>query len=131
MPRLALKALEAYAQLERYLFIDGQPTSVLIRGGDLRGVHRVVRCLFTSAVRTNAYLYDRLVSADSCDPLHRALEITEQVDDYFGAVLNSKRALGRRRNSGRVVAGSVVNSLITPGHLCILVLMCLSGVPVV
>ena len=36
MPRLALKALEAYAQLERYLFIGGQPTSMLIRGGDLR-----------------------------------------------------------------------------------------------
>ena len=35
-PRLALKALEA--QLERYLFMDGQPTSMLIRGGDLRGV---------------------------------------------------------------------------------------------
>ena len=38
MPRLALKALEAYGQLERYLLIDGQPTSMLIRGGDLRGV---------------------------------------------------------------------------------------------
>ena len=33
MPRLALKALEAYAQLERYLF-----TAVLIRGGKLWGV---------------------------------------------------------------------------------------------
>ena len=38
MPRLALKALEAYAQLERYLFIHGQPTSMLIGGGELRGV---------------------------------------------------------------------------------------------
>ena len=27
MTRLALKTVEAYAQLERYLFIDGQPTS--------------------------------------------------------------------------------------------------------
>ena len=33
MPRLALEALEAYAQLERYLF-----TAVLIRGGKLWGV---------------------------------------------------------------------------------------------
>ena len=39
-PRLALKALEAYAHLERYLFIVGQPTSMLIRGGDLRESHR-------------------------------------------------------------------------------------------
>ena len=38
MPRLALKSLEAHAQLERHLFIDGQPTSMFIRGGDLRGV---------------------------------------------------------------------------------------------
>ena len=38
MPRLALKALEAHGQLERYLFIDGQPTSMLIRGGELRRV---------------------------------------------------------------------------------------------
>ena len=43
-------------------------------------------------VRTNAYLDDRLVSADSCDPLFRTLEITKQVDDYFGAVLNSKKS---------------------------------------
>ena len=42
MPRLALKALEAYAQLERYLFIDGQPTSMLTWGGDLRGVPQEV-----------------------------------------------------------------------------------------
>ena len=37
-PRLALKAFEAHAQLERYSFIDGQPTSMLIRGGELRRV---------------------------------------------------------------------------------------------
>ena len=43
-------------------------------------------------VRTNAYLDERLVSADSCDPLPRTLEITQQVDDYFGAVLNSKKS---------------------------------------
>ena len=43
-------------------------------------------------VRTNACLYDRLVSAESCDPLPRALEITEQMDDYFGAVLNGKKS---------------------------------------
>ena len=43
-------------------------------------------------VRTNAFLDDRLVSADSCDPLPRVLEITEQVDDNFGAVLNSKKS---------------------------------------
>ena len=43
-------------------------------------------------VRTNAYLDDRLVSADSGDPLPRTLEITKQVDDYFGAVLNSKKS---------------------------------------
>ena len=43
-------------------------------------------------VRTNAYLDDRLVSAGSRDPLPRALEITKQVDDYFGAVLNSKKS---------------------------------------
>ena len=29
---------------------------------------------------------------DSCDPLPTTLEITEQVDDYFGAVLNSKKS---------------------------------------
>ena len=38
MPRLALKALEAHTQPERYLFIDGQPTSMLIPGGKLRRV---------------------------------------------------------------------------------------------
>ena len=43
-------------------------------------------------VRTKAYLDDRQVSADSCDPLPRTLEITKQVDDYFGAVLNSKKS---------------------------------------
>ena len=36
MPRLALKALEACSTGE--MFIDGHPTSMLIRGGDLRGV---------------------------------------------------------------------------------------------
>ena len=44
-------------------------------------------------VRTNAYPDDRLVCAGSCDPLPRTLEITKQVDDYFGAVLNSKKEL--------------------------------------
>ena len=43
-------------------------------------------------VRTNAYLDDRLVSADSRDLLPRTLETTKQVDDYFGAVLNSKKS---------------------------------------
>ena len=109
MPRLALKALEAYGQLERYLFVDGQPTSMLIRGGDLRGVPQgcalsVHFCNLAGwawnvctnrelpHVRTNAYLDHRLVSTNSCDPLPRTLEITKQVDDYFGAVLNSKRS---------------------------------------
>ena len=108
MQRLALKALEAYAQLERYLFIDGQPTSMLIRGGDLRGVPQgcalsVHFCNLAGSawyvcmnrelphVRTNAYLDDRLVCAGSCNPLPRALAITKQVDDYFGAVLNGKK----------------------------------------
>ena len=75
-------------------------------------------------VRTNAYLM-----MDSCDPLPTTLEITEQVDDYFGAVLNSKKSSWTSTNSRRVVAGSFVNSLITPGHLCILVLMCFCGYP--
>ena len=81
-------------------------------------------------VRTNAYLDDRLVSADSCDPLPRTLEITKQDDDHVGAVLNSKKSSwtstklpSRRRRK------LCVNSLVTPGHLCILVLMCLCGVP--
>ena len=108
MPRLALKALEAYGQLEPFLFIDGQHTSMLIRGGGLRGVPQgcalsVHFCNLAGwawnvcmnrelpHVRTNAYLDDRLMSADSCDPLPRTLEITKQVDDFFGAVLNSKR----------------------------------------
>ena len=43
-------------------------------------------------VRTNAFLDDRLVYADTCDPLPRALEITKEVDDYFGAVLNSEKS---------------------------------------
>ena len=97
-----MKALEAYARLERYLFIDGQPTSMLIRGGDLRGVPQGCALSVHSCnlagwawnvcmkrelphVRTNAYLDDRLVSALSCDPLPRALEITKRVDDYFGS----------------------------------------------
>ena len=109
MPRLALKALEACGQVERYLFIDGQPTSMLIRCGDLRGVPlgcalSVHSCNLAGwawnvcvnrelpHVRTNAYLDDRLVSADSCDPLPRTLVITKQVDDYFGAVLNSSKS---------------------------------------
>ena len=100
MPRLALKVSEACAQLERFLFIDGQPTSMLIRGGDLRGVPQGCAlsvhfcnlavwawnvCMNRKLphVRTNAFLDDRLVSADSCDPLPRTLEITKQVDDYF------------------------------------------------
>ena len=43
-------------------------------------------------VRTNASLDDRLVTADSCDPLPRTLEIAKQVDDCFGAVLNGKKS---------------------------------------
>ena len=43
-------------------------------------------------MRTNACLDDRLVSADSCDPLPRALEIPKQVDDHFGAMVNSKKS---------------------------------------
>ena len=73
-------------------------------------------------VRTNAYLDDRLVSADSYDPLFRTLEITKQVDDFFGAVLNSEKSSwtstklpSRRRRK-------------LCEHLCILVLMCLCGV---
>ena len=147
MSRLALEALEAYAQLERYLFIDGQPTAMLIGGGDSRGVPlgcalsvhfcNLAGCAWNVCmnrglphVRTNAYLDDRLVSADSCDPLPRTLEITKQVDDYFGAVLNSKKSSwtstklpSRRRRK------LCVNSLVTPGHLCILVLMCFCGIP--
>ena len=109
MPRLALKVLEAHAQLERYLFIDGQPTSMLTRGGDLRGVPQgcalsVHFCNLAGwawnvcmnrelpHVRTNAYLDDRLVSADSCNLLPRTLEITKQVDDYFGVVHISKKS---------------------------------------
>ena len=76
----------------RYQFIDGQPTSMLIRGGDLRAlsvhfcnlagwawnVHEKGNSRMSSA---NAYLDDRPVSADSCqDPLcFRTLEITKQV----------------------------------------------------
>ena len=109
LPRQALKALEAYAQLERYLFIDCQPTSMLIRGGELRMVPQGCAlsvhfcnlagwawnvCMKTELphVRTNAYLDDRLVRAASCHPLPRALEITKQVDDYFGAAFNSKKS---------------------------------------
>ena len=109
MSRLALKALDAYAKLERYPFTDGQPTSMLCRGGDLRGVPqgRALSVHFCNLagwawnvcmnrelphVRASAYLDDRLVSADSCDPFPRALEITKQVDDNFGAVLNSKKS---------------------------------------
>ena len=129
MPRLALKALEAYGQLERYLFIDGQPTSMLIRDGDLRGVPQgyalsVHFCNLAGwawnvcmkrelpHVRTNAYLDDRLVSADSCDQLprtHKWMIILVQRS-------TAKRALGPRQNSRRVVARNFVNSLITPGH---------------
>ena len=113
MPRLAVKALEAYAQLERYLFTDGQPTSMLIRGskhfdagsrwqveGSPTGVCAVCPLCNLAGwtwnvsmkrelphVRTNAYLDD-----GSCDPLPRALEMTKQVDDYFGAVLNGKKS---------------------------------------
>ena len=89
----------------RYLFIDGQPTSMLIRDGDLRsptycsllssgglGLECVHEEGTPTHVRTTAHLDDRLVSADSCDPLPRILEITKQVDDYFGAVLNSKNS---------------------------------------
>ena len=114
MPRLALKALEAYAQLQRDLFLDGQPTSMLIRGGELRGVPQgcALSVQFCNLggwawsvcmkrelphVRTNAYLDDRLMCAGSCDSLPGALGITKQVDDYFGAVLNCKRVLGPRQ----------------------------------
>ena len=126
---------------------DGQPASMLIRGGELRGVPQV--CAFSvhfcnlagwawnvcmkrelPHVRRNSCLDDRLVCAGSCDPLPKALEITRQVDDYFGAALNSKKgAPGPRQNSRRVVAGSFVNSLIAPGHFCIWVLMCSCVVP--
>ena len=91
---------EACAQLERYLFIDGQPTSMFIRGGELRRVPQgcalsVHFCDLASwawnvcmkmelpHVRTNAYLDNRLLCAGSCDPLPGALEITKQVDDLF------------------------------------------------
>ena len=47
-------------------------------------------------VRTNAYLDDRLVSAGSCDPLPRALEITKRVDDYFGSWTSTKLPSRRR-----------------------------------
>ena len=80
-------------------------------------------------VRTNAYLDDRLVSADSCDPLPRTLEMTKQVDDYFGAVLNSKKSSWFSAKPRRIVTGNFVNSSITPGHLCIGVLMCSCEVP--
>ena len=96
MPRLALKALEAVAQLERYLFVEGRPTSMSIRGGDLRRVPQgcALSVHFCSLagwawnvcmkrelphVRTNAYLDDMLVCAGSCDPLPRALEISMSV----------------------------------------------------
>ena len=137
MPRLALKASEAYAQLERYLFVDAQSTSMLIRG-DLRvipqgcalSVHfcnqagwawNVCMKRELPHVRTNAYVDDRLVSADSCDPLPRKIILVQ--------CSTAKRPLGPRQNSRRVVARNIVNSLITPGHLCILVLMCLCVVP--
>ena len=58
-------------------------------------------------VRTNAYLNDRLVSAGSCDKMPRTLEITKQVDDYFGAVLNSKKSSWSSAKPRRVVAGKL------------------------
>ena len=98
MPRLALKALEACAQLERYLFIDGQPTSMLIRGGDSRGVPEgcalsvhfcnLAGWAWNVCMKRNSHmsvptltLTIDLVSADSCHLLPRALEITKQLDD--------------------------------------------------
>ena len=59
MPFLALKALEAYGQLERYLFFDGQPTNLVGWAWNVCMKRELPH------VRTNAYLDDRLVSADS------------------------------------------------------------------
>ena len=42
MPSAALKALEAHATAQRFLFIDGQPTGFVIEGSWMRGV--LLRC---------------------------------------------------------------------------------------
>ena len=73
----------------------------------------------------HAYLDDRLLCAGSCDLLPKALEITKQVDDSFGAVLKLQKVLFvLDKNSRRVTAGSFVNSLTFPGRSCILELTC-------
>ena len=143
MPRQAQKALEAYAQLERHLFIDGQPTSMLIRGGDLRGVPQECAlsvhfcnlvgwawnvCMKRELphVGTNAYLDDMLTPVTRCPELWRLPNRWMTILVQCSIAI---RAPGPRRNSRRVVAESFVNSLITPGHLCIWVLMCSCVVP--
>lgn len=106
-PRQALHALNLYARLQRFLWIDGQPTGHILAGHGLRGIPQgcplaVHFCNCTSwawqlflqfkcnGVRCCSFLDDRLLRATIITTIVDALAATALVDAASGALLNIK-----------------------------------------
>jgi hypothetical protein len=101
-------AVGNYKHLQRLLFVDNQPSDVLLRGDGIRGIPQgcPIACglcnLYALAwhaamlevapnATTQTYLDDRLVAADSWDQLDSVMVATSRLDRCFGPKLNLKK----------------------------------------
>ena len=103
-------AVANYKRLQRVLFVDGQPSDVVLEGKGIRGIpqgcpiacalcnlygmawHDAVSKAVPAAI-THTYLDDRLVAADSWDQLASVMVATAAVDRCFGPQLNLKKTV--------------------------------------